>query len=120
MNDLLWLGSIVARMSLLSRALRDVNPVSPAQMVGEAMLGQNKNCVNFSFLVHVGIGPLNRNASEGFHPVLESRFAIHLVIGRTPCTSREKWTMFSGRVSSGYSQDDDMIETLAHLFRCRR
>ena len=112
MNDLLWLGSMVARMSLLSRALREVHPVSPAQMVGEAVLAQNKNCVKFSFLVH--LDRATEWECEGFHPVLvvsvrrpssNGADAVHVAREMDDVLrTSEQWEV---------AMDGDMIETLA-------
>jgi hypothetical protein len=80
------------------------------------MLGQNKNCVNFSFLVHVGIGPLNGNASEGFHPV-----SVVSVPPSNACfvgadaghVAREMDDVLRTSDEREAAMDDDMIETLA-------
>jgi hypothetical protein len=81
------------------------------------MLGQNKNCVNFSFLVHVGIGPLNGKASEGFHPAsvvsvppLERLFRRGADAGHV---AREMDDVLRTSDEREAAMDDDMIETLA-------
>src|SRR5215468_10882705 len=59
------------------------------------------------FLAHPLLGPLHGNpmiARKGLDHRLYSVVRwrkTSLVMAPTPCTSRKKWTMFSGRVSSG-------------------